>query len=63
MEKKIQILVEPMLYGDFRVAVWDENLCGLLDREYFCRGLDSAILTAGLVKRDLFQEAEIVLPN
>ena len=44
METHIEI--EKMLFGDYRVQVWDENLNSLLDREYFCRGYDSALLTA-----------------
>lgn len=41
-----QIEIERMLFGDYRVQVWDENLQSLLDREYFCRGYASALLTA-----------------
>lgn len=40
------IEIEKMLFGDYRVQVWDENLSSALDREYFCRGFDSALLTA-----------------
>ena len=40
------IEVEQMLFGDFRVSVWGKNLEGLLDKEYFCRGELSAIMTA-----------------
>lgn len=43
-----------MLFGDYRVQVWDENLSSMLDREYFCRGFESATKTALLVKTDLF---------
>jgi hypothetical protein len=43
-EPKIEI--EKMLFGDYRVQVWDERLNSMLDREYFCRGYDSALITA-----------------
>ena len=53
------ILIEKMLFGDYRVGVWDENLNSMLDKDYFCRGLPAAILTAQAVKNDLFPELEI----
>lgn len=40
------IEIEKMLYGDYRVQVWDDELNSQLDREYFCCGYDSALLTA-----------------
>lgn len=40
------IEIEKMLFGDYRVQVWNKSLNSELDREYFCRGLDSAVLTA-----------------
>ena len=40
------IEIEKMLFGDYRVQVWNEDLNSELDREYFCRGFDSALLTA-----------------
>ena len=43
---KPHIEIEQMLFGDYRVQVWDENLNSMLDREYFCRGKLSATLTA-----------------
>lgn len=46
MEKIPHIEIEQMMFGDYRVQVWDENLSSMLDREYFCRGFDSALLTA-----------------
>ncbi len=53
------ISIEQMLFGDYRVQVWDDNLSSLLDREYFCRGFISAMTTAQLVKDDLFPDLEI----
>lgn len=47
-----RIQIEKMLYGDFRVQVWDKNLNSLLDREYFCCGFNSALQTAMSVKLD-----------
>ena len=35
-----------MLFGYYRVQVWNKNLDSELDREYFCRGYASALLTA-----------------
>ncbi len=35
-----------MLFGDYRVQVWRDDLTSALDREYFCRGYDSADKTA-----------------
>lgn len=46
MENKTHIEIEQMMFGDYRVQVWDENLSSLLDREYFCRGFGSAVATA-----------------
>lgn len=43
---KTHIEIEKMLFGDYRVQVWDETLDSLLDREYFCRGYASALMTA-----------------
>lgn len=40
------IEIEKMLFGDYRVQVWDKDLNSMLDREYFCRGYSSAFLTA-----------------
>jgi len=42
----MHIEIEKMLFGDYRVQVWDESLVSMLDREYFCRGYASALLTA-----------------
>lgn len=47
-----RIQIEKMLYGDFRVQVWDKNLNSLLDKEYFCCGFNSALQTAMSVKLD-----------
>lgn len=44
------IEIEKMLFGDYRVQVCDKNLNSMLDREYFCRGFGSAILTAENIK-------------
>lgn len=41
-----RIEIEKMLFDDYRVQVWDKDLMSLLDREYFCRGYASALLTA-----------------
>jgi hypothetical protein len=49
------IEIEKMLFGDYRVQVWDENLQSRLDREYFCRGYESALQTAIEIEKDLFQ--------
>jgi hypothetical protein len=40
------IEIEKMLFGDYRVQVWNEDLNSELDREYFCRGYASALITA-----------------
>ena len=40
------IEIEKMMFGDYRVNVWDEHLQSALDKEYFCRGYDSAVFTA-----------------
>lgn len=51
-EKHIE--VERMLFQDYRVQVWDENLSSMLDREYFCRGFLSATHTAFEIQSNLF---------
>lgn len=58
------IEIEAMLFGDYRVCVWEQvgesyNEC--LDKEYFCRGYDSAVDTAKMVRKDLFPGLEIKL--
>ena len=58
-EKKPYISIEKMLFGDYRVQVWDKDLNSMLDREYFCRGIVSARATAFEVQRDLFPDLEI----
>ncbi len=50
----MHIEIEKMLFGDYRVQVWDENLNSALDREYFCRGYESALNTALEIQKDLF---------
>ena len=45
----MHIEIETMLFGDYRVQVWEgsgESYSSALDREYFCRGFDSALMTA-----------------
>jgi len=58
-EKTPHILIEKMIFGDYRVCVWDENLSMMLDKNYFCRGILSARLTAVEVQNDLFPELKI----
>ena len=53
------ILIEPMLFGDYRVQVWDERLDSKLDREYFVRGRDAAIICALRVQADLFPDLKV----
>ncbi len=58
-ENKAYISVEKMLFGDYRVQVWDKNLNSMLDREYFCRGETSALMTAMEIQNSLFPGLEI----
>ncbi len=53
------IAVEQMLFGDYRVQVWDENQNSLLDREYFCCGELSALMTASELSKGLFSDLPI----
>lgn len=53
MENIKHIEIEQMMFGDYRVQVWDENLQSMLDREYFCRGYDSAMETAKEIRENL----------
>lgn len=53
------IEIEQMLFGDYRVQVWDENLNSMLDREYFCRSWESAYMTALGVQSDIFPKLDI----
>lgn len=57
--KKIEI--EPMLYGDYRISVWDDDNEPLLDKPYFCRGLQSAYLTATTVRDEMFKDLKIYI--
>ncbi len=58
------IAVEPLLFGDYRVQVWDEHCESLLDREYFVRGFTAALLTAESIKQDMFSHLDIeIYPN
>lgn len=49
---KAYISIEKMLFGDYRVQVWNLNLDSMLDREYFCKGFNSALETAMALKMD-----------
>ncbi len=55
----MQIEIEKMLFGDYRVQVWDKNLSSMLDREYFCRGFESACFTALSIRESLFKDLPI----
>lgn len=55
------IEIEQMLFGDYRVQVWDERLDSMLDREYFCRGIGSAVHTAINLQHDTFPELPVYL--
>lgn len=59
MENKIHIEIEKMLFGDYRVCVWDENLNELLDKEYFCRGYESAFIMTAVNIRTLPSFADL----
>ena len=59
MKSKKWIEIEKMLFGDYRVQVWNENLNSCLDREYFCRGYSSAFMTALEIQESLFKGLEI----
>lgn len=59
MEGKAHIEIEQMLYGDFRVQVWNDYLNSMLDREYFCRGYASANSTAVKLQKDMFPQYAI----
>lgn len=51
----MRIEIEKMMFGDYRVQVWDKNLDSALDKEYFCRGIESAFLTAIEIQNNLMQ--------
>lgn len=56
----MHIEIEKMLFGDYRVQVWDKDLNSALDREYFCRGYPSALLTAFEIRTlDGFEKLDI----
>jgi len=56
----MHIEIEKMMFGDYRVQVWEEDLQSALDREYFCRGYDSALLTALHIRElDGFEKLDI----
>lgn len=59
LKKEAYISIEKMLFGDYRVQVWDENLNSLLNRQYFCRGEKSAFFTALEIQNSLFPELKI----
>lgn len=52
---KEAIEIEKMLFGDYRVQVWDKDLDSRLDREYFCRGWVSALYTAKDLQSTMFK--------
>ena len=63
----MKIEIEQMMFGDYRVQVWTDNLDSALDREYFCRGYESAIFTAleirtisGFEKLDIYYQGKLV---
>lgn len=53
-QKVNRILIEPLLFGDYAVAVYDEHDTLVLDRKYYCRGYLSAVFTAINIKGSLF---------
>lgn len=53
------IEIEQMLFGDYRVNVWDDKSNSLLDREYFCHGYESAYITALGIKQNMFKDVPI----
>ncbi len=55
------IEIEEMLFGDYRVCVWDEHLDGVLDKDYFCRGYESALMTALRVQADFHPESDVLV--
>ena len=63
----MKIEIEQMLFGDYRVQVWTDTLESALDREYFCRGYESAFLTAleirtlpSFTELDIYYKEELV---
>lgn len=59
---KTRILIEPLLFGDFYVAVYDEKNDLLLDKKYFTPSLLSANMAAvDLKQRTEWRGAEIYL--
>ena len=55
-----RILIEPLMFGDYFVAVYDDRNILLLDKKYFTSGFESALLVAReLKKRDYWLGLEI----
>ncbi len=55
----MEIAVEPLFFGEYYVAVYkDRNL--ILDKKYYCINLDTAMITAGVLKGK-YPEAKIVM--
>jgi hypothetical protein len=46
------IEIEPLLFNDFHVGVYDENLSLVLDKKYYCKGQHSATFTAVALLRE-----------
>lgn len=59
LKNQPHIEIEQMLFGDYRVQVWDENLNSKLDREYFCRSYQSAYITANAIQLDFYPDYPI----
>ena len=56
----MHIEITKMLFGDYNVDVWGEDLNSRLDRQYFCRGYPSALLTALHIREmDMFKNLDI----
>lgn len=45
----MEIAIEPLLFGEYYVSVYkDKDL--ILDKKYYCINLDTAMITAGVLK-------------
>jgi len=55
-----EITLEPLLYGEYNVGIYDADKNNILDEKYYCVNKDIAIQTAKFLKEKKYPNAVIV---
>jgi len=54
-----RIVIEPMLFGDYAIGVYDEDDLLVLDKKYFVRGYTPTLLSALAIQEDMYPDSKI----